>query len=79
MPKSDFRPRLSVEITQAQSEALYRHLEWGERKRLFSLIIDDLIAAFDRFGADKIIGAMKAREIQLLDIVKLDLEEPKNG
>lgn len=76
---TDHRPRLSVEISQAHYDALYRYLEWGERRRLFAIILDDLISAFDRFGADKVIGAMKARELELFDVVKLDLEEPKNG
>ena len=76
MGSPEYRPRLTIDISEAQSKALYHHLSWGEKKRLFSLIIDDFIIAFDKFGADKVIGAMKAREIQALNIVKLDLKEP---
>ena len=78
-PRSDpvYRPRLSIELTQTQADALYKYLDWGEKRRLFSLIIDDLIKAFETFGADKVIGAMKARELKLLDVVKLDLGESR--
>ena len=72
----DFRPRLSVDISQDQYDKLYHYLEWGERRRLFSIIIDDIIIAFERFGADKVIGAMKARELSTMDIVKLNVGEP---
>ena len=65
------RRRLSLDITDEQADALYRHLEWGEKNRLFSLLIDDLIAAFERYGAPRIIGALKARELGMLDLVKL--------
>jgi len=77
MANSEFRPRLSVDITEAQSKALYKYLDWGEKRRLFAIILDDLIIAFEKFGADKVIGAMKARELKLLDVVKLDLGEPR--
>jgi len=72
---SEFRPRLSVEITQEQSDKLYRYLEWGERRRVFSIMIDDLIKAFETFGAGKVIGALKSREVNTFDIVKLNLED----
>ena len=71
-----YRPRLSIEITQEQADKLYKYLAWGERKRLFHVVIDDLITAFETFGADKVIGAIKARELSILDIVKLKLEKP---
>jgi len=71
MPTNEYRPRLAIDIRQDQADALYKHLSWGEKTRLFALIIDDFILAFERYGADKIIGAMKARELSALDIVKL--------
>ncbi|MCK5615906.1 hypothetical protein KAR91_79310, partial [Candidatus Pacearchaeota archaeon] len=70
-------PRLSIEITEEQDRKLTRSLEWGERRRLFAIIVDDLLAAFDRYGADKVIGALKARELNTFDIVKLNLKEPE--
>lgn len=70
-----YRPRLNIELSQKQADGLYKHLEWGEKRRLFSVIIDDLIAAFNKFGADKVIGALKSRELNLMDVVKLDLED----
>ena len=74
MPNKEYRPRLSIDLSQEHADALYKYLSWGEKKRLFTLIISDLIEAFEKFGADKIIGAMKAREIKLLDIVKLEVD-----
>ena len=76
MTNPNYRPRLSIDITEAQSAALYKHLSWGEKKRLFTIVIDDLITAFDKYGADKIIGAMKAREINAMNLIKFDLKEP---
>ena len=75
MTDKEYRPRLSIDLSQEHADALYKYLSWGEKKRLFTLIISDLIEAFEKFGADKIIGAMKAREIKLLDIVKLEVDK----
>jgi len=36
-------PRLSVEITQEQFDALIKYIPWGIKKKLFSVIVDDLI------------------------------------
>lgn len=50
MPES-YKHRLSVEITEKQYFALQKHLEYGLRRQLFSIIIDDLIALLERGGA----------------------------
>lgn len=78
MPTTDreYRPRLSIEISQEQADKLYKHIAWGEKRRIFAIIVEDLITAFDKFGADKIMGAIKAREVSVMDFVKLNLEDP---
>lgn len=72
---TEYRPRLSIDLSQEHADKLYKYLSWGEKKRLFTIIIEDLITAFETHGAGRVIGAMKAREIELFDLVKMDLGE----
>lgn len=61
-------PRLNVEITLEQSQALYSVLPWGARKVLFHAIIDQVIAVFkecDIETKDKLIGAIMDNSVQV--------------
>ncbi len=44
------RPRLSVELSQAQSDGLQRMLDYGEQKALFSAIVDSLLKLHSSHG-----------------------------
>ena len=47
---SKYRPRLSVEITEEQQLALQKHLDFGMQKRLFTIIVDDVIKMLELHG-----------------------------
>ncbi len=50
MPEQ-YKHRLSVEITETQYYALQKYMEYGSRRLLFGVIIDDLIALLETGGA----------------------------
>jgi hypothetical protein len=61
---SDYRPRLSIEITQAQHNALQKHIPWGLKNQLFSTIIDELIPLLEKRG-DLVIALIIDRKLKL--------------
>jgi hypothetical protein len=73
---SDYRPRLSVDITEEHKQKLDRHLgDWGRKKEVVFVILEDLFRLFEKHGAEIVIGALVSRAISLKDICKLNLEE----
>ena len=75
----DYRPRLTVDITEDQFLQLQKHLERGVRRVVFQAIVADLLRLFEQHGAGIVIGALVERAISLKDICKLDLKGIKNG
>lgn len=73
MSHSEYKPRLTVDITEEQKRKLSMHLEHGMQKPLFHFIINELIRYFDEYGAHRVIGALIGRHIELKDVLKLDL------
>jgi len=72
------KQRLTVDITNEQAKGLNKHLEYGMRRILFHVIIDDLLDLFDKYGAGVIIGALMSKAISLKEICKLK-EVKKDG
>lgn len=62
----EWRPRLSITITNEQYRKLQSLIPWGVKGQLFSAIIDDLITALERDG-EKVLGAILARKLKLED------------
>ena len=75
---SNYVPRLSIDITEEQSKGL-SVLEFGMRKQIFHLIIDDLLKLFEKHSPVLIIGAMLEKSIGVKEICKLKLKEKSNG
>lgn len=71
----DYRPRLSVDLTEEQSEKLRRYIPWGLQKPLFVAIIDDLIDLFDKGKADMVIQAIVSGLIKPSELLKTLKEE----
>jgi len=71
----DYRPRLTVDITEEQSRKLNKYLDYGMRKRVFGVIIDDLFRLFDEYGVGVILGLFTERSITLRDICKLEVKQ----
>ena len=63
------RPRLSVEITHEQSIALDELIPHGMQRRVFGVLVDDLIQAL-RLDRQLVLGAILTREFHLGDLSK---------
>jgi len=46
----DYRPRLSVDLTEEQYNRLSALIPWGLKQKLFSTIVDDLITVIEKHG-----------------------------
>ena len=47
---SKYTPRLSIEITEEQQKKLLDLIPWGQKKALFSTIIDGVITLIEKYG-----------------------------
>lgn len=72
--RPEYRPRLSVEITEDQQLALQKYLDFGMQKRLFSIIIDDVIGMLNKHGR-LFLAAVMLKEVSYGDYSSLGLEE----
>lgn len=72
--KTNYRPRLSVEITEEQQLALKKHLDFGLQKRLFGIIVDDVIAMMEEHGR-LFLAAVVKKEISYKDFTSLEIED----
>jgi len=68
MAPTDYRPRLSIELSPDQYKALQESLPWGAMRPLFSAIVDDIIdiskaGMVERLVAAIVAGLVKPREV----------------
>ena len=70
----DYRPRLSVEITDEQARQLRDLIPWGSRKQLFSIIVEDVIRLL-RLHGTTYIAAVLARQLKLEDYISLEVKQ----
>lgn len=76
MTIQDYRPRLIVDISEDHKKKLDLYLgDFGRKKEVMHVILDDLFRLFERFGADVVIGALITRSISIKDTSKLKLED----
>ena len=76
--RPEYRPRLSVEITEEQQLALQKYLDFGMQKRLFSVIIDDVIEMLEKHGR-LFLAAVMLKEVSYGDYSSLELDGRKDG
>ena len=50
MSSGEYRPRLSIELTEKQHSDLQRLIPWGVKNQLFSTIVDQLIPLLEEHG-----------------------------
>ncbi|MDI6785083.1 MAG: hypothetical protein QMD92_00080 [bacterium] len=62
-------PRLNVEITEKQDEALRRLIPWGLKHHLFSAIVDELIELLNEHG-ELAITMITCKKIKFLSMLK---------
>jgi len=63
----EYRPRLSIEITEDQASALSRLIPWGAKNELFRAIIEDVISLLEEHGAI-IIAAILTKRLKVDDL-----------
>lgn len=73
MSYDSYTPRLSVELTQEQADALNRVLPWGIKKYLFQLLCEALVDAVET-ASDAALAAILRREV----VIKFVAKEPPN-
>lgn len=73
---SEYRPRLSVEITEEQNRELTRLLGnvYGLRKLVFSRIIDDLIVLLNHEDGPLYLAAFISGKLSLQDFLGISEE-----
>jgi hypothetical protein len=65
----DNMPRLNVEITEEQDEALRKLIPWGMKHHLFSAIIDELIEVIKEHG-EMAITAISCKKVKFIEVLK---------
>lgn len=70
----DYRPRLSVEISEEQQRDLSKLIPWGVKNKLFCVIVDDVIRLMKEHG-QKFLAAVLSKAIGLEDYTSLEIED----
>lgn len=70
MSQTDYKPRLSIDITQEQYDRLQTLVPWGLRRQLFSFIIDDLLNLIETQG-EAVIAVVLTRSLKPREVIKL--------
>jgi len=65
----DNAPRLNVEITEEQDEALRKLIPWGMKHHLFSAIIDEVIEVLKEHG-EIAITAISCKKVSFIDMLR---------
>ena len=69
----DWRPRLSIEITKEQYNALQRLIPWGMKGQLFSALVDSMIKLLEDKG-EIVIAAIITKKLKVENL--LNMEDP---
>lgn len=77
---AEYRPRLSVEITPEQQRKLQEFLDHGMQKKVFGIIVDDVIKMIELHGRN-FLAAVIVHKLSYKDYTSLDLktEAPEEG
>jgi len=67
-----YRPRLSIEISDEQAHELKTLIPWGLKNQLFTVIIDDVIR-LSKLHGQHFIAAILARALKLEDYSTLEV------
>ena len=74
---TDYRPRLSIEISREDQEKLKKLIPYGMQKVVFTCVIRDLIEILEKYGSGTVIGAFIERDISLKDLLRLEFKGEK--
>lgn len=76
MPSNIHRPRLSVEITSEQQQALQKHLDHGMQKKLFGIVVSDVIKMLELHGRN-FLAAVILHKLSYSDYNTLEIPDGK--
>lgn len=68
MAKKEWRPRLSIELTDQQATKLGRYIPWGMRKLIYQKFTDSLIKSIEKHG-QQVLGAFMKGDITYKDLM----------
>lgn len=71
---TDYRPRLSAELTPESAKRLREILPHSYQRPLFQALVDGVIALYDRGGLEAI-AVITAKHIEITSIVDIGLEQ----
>lgn len=67
MSLEDYRPRMTVELTEAQKSYLDKVLPHGMKKQLFQVLVEGIIC-LHKSGGHEAIGALISRHISITQL-----------
>lgn len=70
MSNVEWRPRLTVEVSEEQAFKMQELIPWGLKAQIFSCIINDLIKMIEENG-EVFLAAMLSRRIGLSDFLEM--------
>lgn len=73
----DWRPRLSIEVTEQQMTDLQELIPWGNKTKIFSAIIDDLISVLKGENGHIAFAAMVCGAVRPKDILPVMSQNDK--
>lgn len=68
MEKKIWKPRLTIEVTEYQYNIIKKHLEHGQLKQIFGVIIEDVVTMLEKYGMTFIL-ALITRRISMRDYI----------
>lgn len=72
MTSKIYRPRLSVEISPEHQLALQKQLDHGMQKKLFNIIVDDVVKMLEKHGRN-FLAAVIMHKLSYQDYTSLEL------
>lgn len=75
---SEYRPRLSIEITEEQQAFLRKYLPHGMQKTVFTVILSDLQRVFERGKGPELIGAIMSKHLSLTHLYNVESPDGDN-
>jgi len=70
----EYRPRLSVEISPKQQLALQKHLDHGMQKKVFNIIVDDVINMLELHGRN-FLAAVILHKLSYSEFTSLEIDK----
>lgn len=71
----EWRPRLSIDLTEEQYKRMQKNFPWGTRQPLFSVLVDEVNSMVEKYGVVAL-GALLKGELAI--VPKASIQEKEN-